>query len=64
MARRFGGHVGLIQTGGGSEFNEVFAQKVSAYCDRHRIARPYKKNEQAYIESFNRAELRLELGAI
>lgn len=24
------------------------------YCARHRIARPYKKNEQAYIESFNR----------
>ena len=24
------------------------------YCQRHRIARPYKKNEQAYIESFNR----------
>ena len=23
------------------------------YCDRHRIARPYKKTEQAYIESFN-----------
>lgn len=54
MVRRFGGHVGLIQTDGGSEFKEVFAQKVSAYCDRHRIARPYKKNEQAYIESFNR----------
>jgi transposase InsO family protein len=27
---------------------------VLHYCARHRIARPYKKNEQAYIESFNR----------
>ncbi|HUS59892.1 MAG TPA: integrase core domain-containing protein [Nevskiaceae bacterium] len=25
------------------------------YAQRHRIARPYKKNEQAYIESFNRS---------
>jgi len=54
MARRFGGHVGLIQTDGGSEFKEAFAQRVLAYCDRRRVARPYKKNEQAYIESFNR----------
>lgn len=54
MARRFGGHVALIQTDGGSEFKEAFAQRVLAYCDRRRVARPYKKNEQAYIESFNR----------
>jgi len=54
MARRFGGHVTLIQTDGGSEFKEAFTQRVGAYCDRHRVARPYKKNEQAYIESFNR----------
>ena len=54
MTRRFGGHVALIQTDGGSEFKEAFAQRVSVYCDRRRVARPYKKNEQAYIESFNR----------
>lgn len=54
MKRRFGGHVTLIQTDGGSEFKEAFTQKVHAYCDRHRVARPYKKNEQSYIESFNR----------
>lgn len=24
------------------------------YCARHRIVRPYKENEQSYIESFNR----------
>lgn len=54
MTRRFGGSVELIQTDGGSEFKEAFAQRVLAYCQRHRVARPYKKNEQAYIESFNR----------
>ena len=54
MTRRFGGHVELIQTDGGSEFKEAFLQRVGVYCERHRVARPYKKNEQAYIESFNR----------
>lgn len=54
MARRFGGHVALIQTDGGSEFKDAFLARVHAYCDRHRVARPYKKNEQAYVESFNR----------
>lgn len=54
MARRFNGHVQLLQTDGGPEFKEVFKSHVTDYCDRHRVARPYKKNEQAYIESFNR----------
>lgn len=54
MTRRFGGHVQLLQTDGGPEFKETFKSHVFEYCDRHRVARPYKKNEQAYIESFNR----------
>ena len=54
MARRFTGGVEVLQTDGGSEFKGAFAQQARDYCDRHRIARPYKKNEQAYIESFNR----------
>jgi Integrase core domain len=54
MDRRFGGHVHLLQTDGGPEFKEAFKSHVREYCDRHRVARPYKKNEQAYIESFNR----------
>jgi len=54
MERRFGGHVALIQTDGGSEFKDAFLACVTDYCDRHRVARPFKKNEQAYIESFNR----------
>lgn len=54
MERRFNGHVQLLQTDGGPEFKEAFKSHVREYCDRHRVARPYKKNEQAYIESFNR----------
>lgn len=54
MARRFTGSVQIVQTDGGPEFKGVFAQQVLQYGARHRIARPYKKNEQAYIESFNR----------
>lgn len=55
MRRRFSNHVNLIQTDGGPEFKEEFKQHVKEYCDRHRVARPYKKNEQSYIESFNRS---------
>ena len=54
MSRRFSGHVNLLQTDGGPEFKAEFKSKVSAFCNRHRIARPYRKNEQSYIESFNR----------
>lgn len=55
MARRFNGHVHLLQTDGGPEFKEEFKDHVRHFCDRHRIARPYRKNEQAFIESFNRS---------
>ena len=48
-------HVNLLQTDGGSEFKDEFKQNVLVYADRFRVARPYKKNEQAYIESFNRS---------
>lgn len=54
MERRFDGHVTLLQTDGGPEFKETFKDHVTQFCDRHRVARPYKKNEQSYIESFNR----------
>jgi transposase len=54
MKRRFDGHVHLIQTDGGPEFKAEFTRNISFFCDRHRIARPYRKNEQSYIESFNR----------
>ena len=54
MMKRFGGHVNLLQTDGGPEFKADFKSKVQSFCSRHRIARPYRKNEQSYIESFNR----------
>ena len=55
MLRRFDGFSEIIQTDGGSEFKGVFSLAVDAYCSRHRVARPYRKNEQAFIESFNRS---------
>ena len=54
MPRRFNGHVNLIQTDGGPEFKEEFSDHVLEYCDKRRVSRAYKKNEQSYIESFNR----------
>lgn len=47
-------HTELLQTDGGPEFKGEFKQEVFTYADRFRIARPYKKNEQSFIESFNR----------
>lgn len=47
-------HVDLLQTDGGSEFKAEFRSNVFHFADRFRISRPYKKNEQSYIESFNR----------
>lgn len=54
MERRFNSYSELIQTDGGHEFKDKFKQKVHQYTQRHRVASPYKKNEQAYVESFNR----------
>ena len=48
-------HVELLQTDGGSEFKAEFRSNVFKYANRFRVARPYKKNEQSYIESFNRS---------
>src|SRR3990172_8321964 len=55
MNRRFGGHSDLIQTDGGPEFKDEFKLNVLRFTNRHRVARPYRKNEQSYIESFNRS---------
>ena len=55
MSRRFDNFAEIIQTDGGSEFKGAFSETVSAYCHRHRVARPYRKNEQSYIESYNRS---------
>ena len=48
-------HTDLLQTDGGHEFKAEFRSNVFKYADRFRVARPYKKNEQSYIESFNRS---------
>jgi len=55
MKRRFNSFVDLIQTDGGSEFKKEFHRDAPLFCQRHRYARSYKKNEQSYIESFNRS---------
>lgn len=55
MERRFNNFSQIIQTDGGSEFKAEFHQDSKKYCNWHRFARPYKKNEQSYIESFNRS---------
>jgi len=56
MPRRFGGFTQTIQTDGGSEFRVLlgeaeFAKSARLFCRQHRIARPYKKNEQSFIET-------------
>lgn len=55
MKRRYNSHSDLIQADGGPEFKGEFRRNVFVYTDRFRVARPYKKNEQSYIESFNRS---------
>lgn len=55
MQRRFNSFVELIQTDGGPEFKDEFKRHVLEYAQRHRVAQPYKKNKQSYIESFNRS---------
>ncbi|NQT73343.1 MAG: DDE-type integrase/transposase/recombinase [Chloroflexi bacterium] len=54
MKRRLGGHVHLLQTDGGPEFKAEFKKNLHLFCDRYRVSKPYRKNEQSYIESFNR----------
>lgn len=44
----------LLQRDGGSEFEKEWEQTAKQYSNRIRTARPYRKNEQAFIESFNR----------
>ena len=47
------GHCQTIQTDNGWEFKAEFSALAAVVCDHHRWARPYKKNEQAFIERFN-----------
>lgn len=56
------GRVTVLQTDGGSEFKAECAEGMHLWADRHRIARAYKKNEQAFIETFNGTLRREEFG--
>jgi transposase InsO family protein len=47
------GRVALLQTDGGAEFKAECAESMHHFTERHRIARAYRKNEQAFIEAFN-----------
>ncbi len=44
----------VIQTDNGPEFGGEFEEEARLFCDRQRFIRPYQKNENAYVESFNR----------
>lgn len=50
----FFGSVALLQRDGGPEFMAEWETEAAKHTERIRTARPYKKNEQAFIESFNR----------
>ena len=51
----FFGVTDLIQRDGGPEFKHEWYKEAEQHANRIRTSRPYKKNEQAYIESFNRS---------
>jgi IS30 family transposase len=53
--KAFYGHVDTHQSDNGSEFQEAFKIAVEQTGAKHRYSRPYKKNEQAHIENFNKA---------
>lgn len=47
------GHIDHIQRDGGSEFKREWSRYAEKHIPSIRTARPYKKNEQAFIERFN-----------
>lgn len=53
--KAFYGKTELHQSDEGSEFKGDYPACVEASGSKHRFARPYRKNDQAYIESFNRS---------
>jgi len=54
MVMAYFGCCEVLQTDGGKEFGGEFEEVVGCYAGRHRMARPYCKNEQAFVESFHR----------
>jgi transposase InsO family protein len=47
------GPLGKVQKDGGSEFKREWMKKARASVGSIRTSRPYRKNEQAFIERFN-----------
>ena len=50
---KFFGEMKGIQRDGGPEFMAEWEQLAKSFTDRIRTSRPYKKNDQAFIERFN-----------
>lgn len=55
VAKKRMNRIKLLQVDGGPEFKGVFKRKVKEIADNLRVSRPYKKNEQSFVESFNRS---------
>lgn len=53
--KRYYGETTLHQSDEGPEFKGMFVETVVQSGALHRYARPYRKNDQAYIENFNRS---------
>lgn len=53
--KSFYGPAKLHQTDEGPEFKGDYPNLVEKTGSKHRFARPYRKNDQAFIESFNRS---------
>lgn len=51
----FFGPVTLHQSDEGPEFKGDYVATVAATGSQHRYSRPYKKNDQSFIENFNRS---------
>jgi transposase InsO family protein len=49
------GDTELHQSDNGSEFRSDFVAAVEDTGAKHRYSRPYRKNEQAHIENFNKS---------
>lgn len=53
--KSFFGTVDLHQSDEGSEFKGEYVAVVESYQSHHRYSRPYKKNDQSFIENFNKS---------
>jgi len=54
LAYQFYGEIRILQRDGGPEFKNFFEKTALLRGSALRTSRPYRKNDQSYIESFNR----------